>query len=114
MSRSRDFECRKSRGQDTAGPNLTQDQRHEAEQRISVAAPVVHETIRIQGEDELRRPASALAWSGLAAGLSMGFSFIAEALFQNYLPATPWMTLFVREGYPLGYLIVIIGRQQLY
>jgi len=44
----------------------------------------------------------------------MGFSFIAEALFQSYLPATPWRTLFVRLGYPLGYMIVIIGRQQLF
>jgi formate-nitrite transporter family protein len=105
---------RKGRAKDTAGPNLTQDQRHEAEERASVVAPVVHEAIRIQGEEELRRPPSALAWSGLAAGLSMGFSFIAEALFQSYLPATPWRPLLVRLGYPFGYLIVIIGRQQLF
>jgi formate/nitrite transporter FocA (FNT family) len=44
----------------------------------------------------------------------MGFSFIAEALFQSYLPAAPWRPLLVRLGYPLGYLIVIIGRQQLF
>ena len=44
----------------------------------------------------------------------MGFSFIAEALFQNSLPEAPWRTLLVRLGYPLGYLIVIIGRQQLF
>jgi formate/nitrite transporter FocA (FNT family) len=105
---------RKGRGKDAASPNLTPDQQHDAEERTSVVAPVVHEAIRIQGEEELRRPPSALAWSGLAAGLSMGFSFIAEALFQNYLPATQWRTLLVRLGYPLGYLIVIIGRQQLF
>ena len=108
------YQGRESRDQDTVGPELTEQQRHEAEELTSVAAPIVHEAIRIQGEEELRRPASALAWSGLAAGLSMGFSFIAEALFQSYLPATPWRTLFVRLGYPLGYMIVIIGRQQLF
>ena len=106
--------ARKTRGKDTPGPKLTQDQRHEAEERASVVAPVVHEAIRIQGEEELRRPPSALAWSGLAAGLSMGFSFIAEALLQSNLPETRWRTLLVRLGYPLGYLIVIIGRQQLF
>jgi formate/nitrite transporter FocA (FNT family) len=106
--------ARKNRPKDTVGPKLTEDQRHEAEERAPVVAPVVHEAIRIQGEEELRRPPSALAWSGLAAGLSMGFSFIAEALFQSYLPAAPWRTLLVRLGYPLGYLIVIIGRQQLF
>jgi formate-nitrite transporter family protein len=105
---------RKSRGKDAVGPNLTQDQHHEAEERASVVAPVVHEAIRIQGEEELGRPPSALAWSGLAAGLSMGFSFIAEALFQSHLPAASWRPLVVRLGYPLGYLIVIIGRQQLF
>ena len=104
----------KGRSKETVGPKLTEDQHHEAEERASVIAPVVHEAIRIQGEEELRRPPAALAWSGLAAGLSMGFSFIAEALLQNYLPDAPWRTLLVRLGYPLGYLIVIIGRQQLF
>ncbi len=107
-------QARKGRSKGSVNPNLTPDQRHEAEERTSVVAPVVHEAIRIQGEEELRRPPSALAWSGLAAGLSMGFSFVAEALFQNALPEAPWRTLLVRLGYPLGYLIVIIGRQQLF
>ncbi len=30
--------------------------------------------------DELERTNSALAWSGLAAGLSMGFSLLSEGL----------------------------------
>lgn len=107
-------EARKGRKKDAAGPNLTEDQRQDAQELTAVAAPVVHEAIFIQGEEELRRPPSALAWSGLAAGLSMGFSFIAEALLQSHLPAAPWRTLIVRLGYPLGYLIVIIGRQQLF
>ena len=107
-------EARKGRKKAAAGVNLTEDQREDAQKLTAVAAPVVHEAIFIQGEEELRRPPSALAWSGLAAGLSMGFSFIAEALLQSHLPAAPWRTLLVRLGYPLGYLIVIIGRQQLF
>ncbi len=39
-----------------------------------------YETIRREGEEEFKRSSAALAWSGLAAGLSMGFSFVAEAL----------------------------------
>ena len=57
---------------------------------------------------------SALAWSGLAAGLSMGFSFVAEALFRTYTPPGPWRPMITSLGYPLGFLIVIIGRQQLF
>lgn len=75
---------------------------------------MVHEAIRKDGDEELRRPVSALAWSGLAAGLSMGFSFVAEALFRTYIPDTPWRPIITNLGYPLGFLIVIVGRQQLF
>jgi formate-nitrite transporter family protein len=95
-------------------PPLSDRQSREAERRTSVKASVVHETIRRDGEEELQRPLAALAWSGLAAGLSMGFSFLAEALIQSHLPDTVWRPLITNLGYPLGFLIVIIGRQQLF
>ncbi len=95
-------------------PELTERQQEEAQDRTSVSALVVHEAIRYDGEEELNRPVSALAWSGLAAGLSMGFSFVAEALFRAYLPDRPWRPLIVTLGYPLGFLIAIIARQQLF
>jgi len=95
-------------------PPLTKRQEEEAESRTSVTALVVHEAIRKDGDEELRRRVSALAWSGLAAGLSMGFSFLGEALFWRYLPPTAWRPLIASLGYPLGFLIVIIGRQQLF
>src|SRR6202046_4027680 len=97
-----------------AMPPLTERQEQEAEDRTSVSALVVHEAIRKDGDEELRRPISALAWSGLAAGLSMGFSFVAEALFRTNTPAAPWRPLITNLGYPLGFLIVIVGRQQLF
>src|ERR1700728_2564334 len=95
-------------------PALTKEQEREAENRTSVTALVVHETIRKDGDEELQRPNSALAWSGLAAGLSMGFSFLAQALFYTQVPDSPWRPLVVNLGYPLGFLITIIGRQQLF
>lgn len=95
-------------------PQLTRKQRREAAERTSVAAMVVHEAVRQNGILELRRSVPALAWSGLAAGLSMGFSFLAEGLFRTYLPDSPWRPLLTSLGYPLGFLIVIIGRQQLF
>lgn len=95
-------------------PELTEKQREEAEERTSVSVDVVHEAIRHDGEEELKRPVSALAWSGLAAGLSMGFSFVGQALLRAYLPDQPWRPLLVNLGYPVGFLIVIIGRQQLF
>ena len=97
-----------------AAPKLTEKQREEAEQRTSVSIGVVHEAIRIDGEEELDRSISGLSWSGLAAGLSMGFSFVGQALIQSHLPDSPWRPLLVRMGYPIGFMIVIGARQQLF
>lgn len=97
-----------------AAPELTEKQEQEAQDRTSVSAVVVHEAIRHDGEEELNRSSSALAWSGLAAGLSMGFSLVGQALLRAHLPDRPWRPLLVNLGYSLGYLIVIIGRQQLF
>lgn len=92
----------------------TRVEQKQVEERLAIGAHVVYETIRREGEEELRRPAAALAWSALAAGLSMGFSFIAEALLTAHLPDAPWRPLIARAGYSIGFLIVILGRQQLF
>ena len=92
-----------------------EDQEHqEVRERMAPRAVIVHETIRLEGEQELSRPPSALAWSGLAAGLSMGFSLVAQGLLHDALPDVPWRTLIVKFGYSAGFLIVILGRQQLF
>ena len=91
-----------------------QESKHEAKARSAPKALVIFEAIRREGEHELERPASSLAWSGLAAGLSMGFSMVAQALFANYLPDADWTPLITKFGYSIGFLIVILGRQQLF
>jgi formate-nitrite transporter family protein len=86
----------------------------EAEERRSPGGHIVYQAIQKEGEEELKRPSSGLAWSGLAAGLSMGFSFLAEALLRHYLPDAPWRPLISKLGYSVGFLIVVLGRQQLF
>src|SRR3954467_3099029 len=44
----------------------------------------------------------------------MGFSMVTEALLRTYLPEAPWRPLIVRLGYAVGFLIVVLGRQQLF
>jgi len=100
--------------EDVVKPELTEAEEEEARQRTSVKAHVVHEAVRLDGDSELERSFSALATSGLAAGLSMGFSLIAEGLLRSHLPDTPWRPLIAKFGYSFGFLLVIIGRQQLF
>jgi formate/nitrite transporter FocA (FNT family) len=95
-------------------PISTRAEKKQVEERVAIGANVVYETIRREGEDELARTASALGWSAFAAGLSMGFSFIAEALLASRLPDRPWRLLISRLGYSTGFLVVILGRQQLF
>jgi formate/nitrite transporter FocA (FNT family) len=64
--------------------------------------------------EELERDAMSLAWSGLAAGLAMGCSLLVEALLRSHLPETEWRPLITKMGYGIGFLIVILGRQQLF
>src|SRR3954453_5957239 len=94
--------------------NTSQDDREEAEERSSPSAHVVYEAIRKEGRHELERKSSSLAWSGLAAGMSMGFSFLTQGLLRHHLPETAWAPLVTNLGYATGFLIVILGRQQLF
>ena len=97
-----------------AVPALAEAEQKRVEERVAPRAAVVYETIRREGEDELTRPMAALAWSGIAAGLSMGFSMVAEGLLRSHLPDAEWRPLVVKLGYSVGFLIVVLGRQQLF
>jgi formate-nitrite transporter family protein len=104
----------KSIVKDPKSPISNLAEAHKVEERVAIGAKIVYEAVRLEGEDELERPAQALAWSGLAAGLSMGFSLLAEAALRAYLPNAPWRPLLASFGYSIGFLMVILGRQQLF
>ena len=93
---------------------LNPEEIREAKKRSSVTVHVVHEAVRREGEEELKRTTGALAWSGLAAGLSMGFSLMTEGLIRSHLPDAPWRPLVTKFGYSAGFVLVILGRQQLF
>ena len=74
----------------------------------------LHRAAREEGEAELKRPAGALLWSGLAAGVAINASLVAEGALHAHLPDAPWRVAVVALGYPIGFLIVILGRLQLF
>jgi formate/nitrite transporter FocA (FNT family) len=95
-------------------PQPPEKLKEEAEERSAPQPSVVYEAIYSEGRDELQRGGSSLFFSGLAAGLSMGFSLISEALLRAYLPDAPWRPLVAKLGYSVGFVIVVLGRQQLF
>jgi formate/nitrite transporter FocA (FNT family) len=96
------------------GASLDAAEKTQAEQHATPAALVIHEIIRQEGEHELAQATPAIVWSGLAAGLSMGFSFLGLALVESALPDSPWRRLVDSFGYSVGFVIVVLGRQELF
>lgn len=84
------------------------------EEGSRLRAPMIYEILRREGEEEMDRPAASLWWSGVAAGLSISFSLLAQAILQSHLPQAPWRPLIVGFGYCVGFLMVVLGRQQLF
>jgi formate/nitrite transporter FocA (FNT family) len=78
-----------------------------------LSAREIHENVFEAAAEELRRPAEALIWSSLAAGLVIGWSFVASA-FVASLAQPPLAQALSAAAYPLGFILVIIGRNQLF
>ncbi|HEX6039900.1 formate/nitrite transporter family protein [Longimicrobium sp.] len=95
-------------------PDLDEHEEQKATEEQSLDAKTTLEVIRRQGEKELERATAGLAWSGLAAGLAMGFSLVAQGVLRHGLPDAEWRPLVVSLGYAAGFLIVILGSQQLF
>jgi len=95
-------------------PHLDAGQREQAADHSTPHPLVVHEVVREEGETAMQRTFSALMWSALAAGMSMGFSFLVQAVIESALPPTPWRHLLTSFGYTIGFVFVILGRQQLF
>ena len=95
-------------------PGDTQDKEREAAEHGVPEGEVVYRSVRQDGDHTLAQPSADLAWSGLAAGISMGFSLIAEGLLRLHLPQAGWAPLVSKFGYAVGFLLVILGRQQLF
>jgi formate/nitrite transporter FocA (FNT family) len=93
---------------------LTKAETRSVAERKRLRAAVVYEIIRVEGEGELARSFGALWWSGLAAGLSIGFSVLAQGMLKAYLPNVPGAAVIENLGYSVGFLIVILSRQQLF
>ncbi|WFR98589.1 formate/nitrite transporter family protein [Rhizobium tumorigenes] len=93
---------------------ISEDDKRAVSERTSGSAKVVHEVIRLQGDEELARPIVSLLFSGFAAGVAISISPLAEAFIRLRLPDAPWRELVVALGYTVGFVIVILGKLQLF
>ncbi|MEP7031621.1 MAG: formate/nitrite transporter family protein [Pseudolabrys sp.] len=102
-------------GRSSATPKgISESEVRDIEEMSTPRTPVIYEVVRRHGEEEMERPATSLWWSGVAAGLSISFSLLAEAILETHLPDTAWRPLVASFGYCVGFLMVVLGRQQLF
>lgn len=64
-------------------------------------------------DEEFVRSSRLLFFSGLAAGLSIGLSFVARSAVTAAVPG-PAADLLGNILYPVGFLLIVLGRYQLY
>jgi formate-nitrite transporter family protein len=93
---------------------ITEKEVDDVEEMSSPRTPVIYEIVRRLGDEEMDRPVTSLWWSGVAAGLSISFSLLAQGILQAHLPAAPWRLLVVSLGYSVGFVMVVLSRQQLF
>jgi hypothetical protein len=69
-----------------------------AEQEGVPEGEVIYRSVRQDGKRSLTLTSAELVWSGLAAGLSMGFTLIGEGLLRAHVPETAWAPLVTKFG----------------
>lgn len=99
---------------DPAIQSLSRGESQEAIRRAGPRAPVVYASISARGLEEINRPFSSLFGSGVSAGLILSMSFITEGLLHHVLPDFPGRDAVADLGYTIGFLLVILGRMQLF
>lgn len=106
----------KETGMVSDSPDLTRrkEESEAVEEAASLSSRLVFEAVRRNGEEELERPLRALWYSGIAAGILISFSVLGEALLRAHMPETQWRYIIENVGYSFGFLLVILGRMQLF
>ena len=107
---SRQAKSRKNR----RGNGITDQEVKDVEELATPRTPVIYEVVRRLGEEEILRLATSLWWSGVAAGLSISFSLLAQAILRTHLPDAPWEPLVTSFGYCVGFIMAVLSRQQLF
>lgn len=104
-------------------PHLASDLNHDegdeedngSESKMSSGEILEHELA--EAISALDRTLGRLFVSGLSAGLDIGFSLLLMAVVRTFAEgeiAKPWWTLLVANMYSFGFILVVLGRSELF
>lgn len=110
----REEEALRGEEEEAATRHLTADDRKQAHEESELRPLVIYEIIRRRGVQELERPRASLFWSAVAGGVAVSTSVFGKAFLHGYVPDVEWKPIVTNVGYTVGFLIVILGRLQLF
>lgn len=94
---------------------LTGSEREAVDEHGSLSSLTVYSIILREGQEELQRPLLSLWWSGIAAGIGISSSVLAEGIIRSNLGSDhPYLSLIESLGYTFGFVLVILARLQLF
>ena len=79
-----------------------------------LSAKQIHDNVLGSAEKELHRKTGPLLYSALAAGLTIGFTFLASAFLRMQGHEESTKHLLATAGYPLGFIFVVLARNELF
>lgn len=93
---------------------MPSDKDSEDDTQLRLPSSRIYELIAREGREELARPYASLCWSAFVAGICITFSLFCEAFFRLHAPEGVDFFLVENLGYTVGFLIVVLGRFQLF
>lgn len=74
----------------------------------------IYQQVALNAKTELKRSTLSLAISGYAGGIFMGLSGLGMALVLGFFGVSPVTHFVASMFYPTGFIVVIVGRAQLF
>lgn len=104
------YPFRRKRQENAGTENQKPNQKHLARP----SAEEIYQQVASNARQELKRSNTALAISGFGGGAFMGLSAMGTAIGAALMGQSPLAHLVACMFYPLGFIVVIIGRSQLF
>ncbi|MED5489558.1 MAG: formate/nitrite transporter family protein, partial [Pseudomonadota bacterium] len=97
------------REQDVA---LSHTEEKDVRDNQSLNSVSLYAIVHREGLEELQRPMMSLWWSGVAAGIGISISILAEGILHHLFANSPNQFVIENLGYTVGFVLVIVGRLQ--
>ena len=93
---------------------LTEEEEQDIREHQSLNSVSLYAVVQREGLEELKRPFMSLWWSGVAAGIGISTSVLAEGILHTVFAGSDSQFALENLGYTVGFVLVIMGRLQLF